>query len=347
MGTVDLGLPSWRPPHLAVKEGDTRAYLEQHDPNGPLRVSNSELQTWKECHRKWWLAYYAGLRLDSEHDELHGARSLGSRIHDALEHYYTKDTPVLEYLREMYQKAEEYAVATGRQDQLEALWKEYDLAHAMMSGYMDWVEAEGIDDGIDVVATEDTLEVKTNIPGVKLRGKLDQRVVRKSDQARLFRDFKTVGNLTSPTKMLHMDEQMMTYHLLEYLDSLQKTGGEPQWRTDGALYTMLRKVKRTASANPPFYGQVEVRHNIETIKSMWMRVIKEIEEIFDARMQLDAGAEPRYVVYPRPNGDCSWKCDFFPICPMFDDGANVKGMIEAYYTVGDVDERYNPKEEDK
>lgn len=327
----------------AINLGSTVAW--EADEERPVRYfSNSELQTWKECKRKWWLAYYRRLGLSGEKEQAVGPRQLGSRIHMTLEHYYTQETSAMEFLKSLYDEAEAWLISEDRAPDLEDLWKEYDLAYAMMEGYIQWVQENAIDEGYTLDAAEEVLEVAMPYSNVLLRGKLDQRWIRDSDQARLFRDFKTVGNLTSPTKMLHMDEQMKTYHLLEYLDALEKTGGEPQWRTDGALYTMLRKVKRTARANPPFYGQVEVRHNVETIRNMWKRVVAEIREVLQASAALDAGADHHDVAYPRPNGDCSWKCDFYAICSFFDDGGNADGMIEAYYEVKEVDARYNKEE---
>lgn len=326
----------------AVNLGGTRVWE-----GDPRRFSNSELQTWKDCKRKWWLAYYRRLGLSRVKEDVTGPRQLGTRVHATLEHYYTQDTSAIDFLKSMYDDTERQLIELERQGELEGLWKEYDLAYAMIEGYIEWVEENAVDEGMTLVEAEGVLEVAMPIEGTFLRGKLDQRWVRNTDQARLFRDFKTVGNLTSPTKQLHMDEQMKTYHLLEYLDALEKTGNEPQWRTDGALYTMLRKVKRTANAKPPFYGQVEVRHNVETIRNMWRRVVAEIQEIFDTSAALDAGASHHDVAYPRPNGDCSWKCDFYAVCSFFDDGGNAEGMLEAYYRVGDPDARYNVQEVEK
>lgn len=310
-----------------------------------LHVSNSEIQTWKTCHRKWWLVYYRELGMKRSETETSGPRSLGTRVHLALEGMYTQDKNPLETLKEIYdydiQKFEEQ----GRfADDIDAVRKEYDLAHAMISGYLEWAQENGIDEGLTLVAAEDVIEIDSHIPGIKLRGKMDQRVVRKSDGARLFRDFKTVGNLTTPTKTLPLDEQMKFYHLLEYIEALNATGGEPQWRTDGALYTMLRKVKRTATAKPPFYDQVEVQHNLTTIRNMWTRVAKVIEEIYDARVALDAGADHQYIAYPRPSRDCTWACDFFAVCAMFDDGSDVEGVLAQYYDHVDPHERYTKEE---
>lgn len=312
-----------------------------------LRVSNSEIQTWKDCHRKWWFVYYRQLGLKRSEREVSGPRSLGTRVHIALEAMYTKEGNPLDTLKELYDYEADQLREQGRfQEEIDAVYKEYDLAHAMVSGYVEWVEETGIDEGIELIAAEDVVEVDSHIPGIKLRGKMDQRVLRKSDGAKLFRDFKTVGDLTNPPKTLPLDEQMKFYMLLEYIQSLGENGTEPQWRTDGGLYTMLRKVKRTATAKPPFYDQVEVHHNIETIRNMWVRVAKVIEELYDARTALDAGADPQYIAYPKPSRDCTWKCDFFPVCSMVDDGSNLEGALEQYYEVRDPNERYI-KEESK
>ena len=310
-----------------------------------LRISNSEIQTWKDCHRKWWFAYYRELGIKRSEGETSGPRSLGTRVHAALEYMYTEGGNALEFLKTIYDDAIAEFIEQGRfSDDVDAVRKEYDLAHAMVSGFLEWVQENGIDEGIELVAAEDVIEIPSHIPGINLRGKLDQRVVRKVDGARLFRDFKTVQSLTVPAKTLPLDEQMKFYLLLEYLLSIQETGSEPQWRTDGGLYTMLRKVKRTATAKPPFYDQVEVQHNITTIRNMWTRVAKVVEEIYDARMALDAGSDHQYIAYPRPSRDCTWKCDFFAICPMADDGSDLEGMIGTYYDHVDPHERYNREE---
>jgi hypothetical protein len=40
------------------------------------------------------------------------------------------------------------------------------------------------------------------------------------------------------------------------------------------------------------------------------------------------------VAYPHPTRDCSWKCQFQSICPMFDDGSAVERAIEDQFVVG-------------
>lgn len=314
----------------------------------PLTISNSEIQVWKECRRRWYLTYYRELGLKAA--EMVGPRRLGTKVHLALEVAYRDEGNPITVLAELYTEDEERCQT---EEQIIALRKEHDLANAMVTGYLEWAAETGADDGLELESAEVVTEVESGVPGVRLRGKLDQRWSRKVDGARLFRDFKTVQELTTPAKLLPMDEQMKFYHLLEYLQSLQESGREPMWRTDGALYTMLRKVKRTANAKPPFYGQVEVHHNMTELRTFMMRVRKVIEEIVTSRQQMEAmeaayeagdKSQPHphhYVFPPRPSRDCTWKCDFFAVCSMMDDGSNYEGLLAEYYTHIDPHERYN------
>ena len=309
----------------------------------PLLVSNSEIQTWKDCRRRWWLTYYRELGIKRSEDKPVGARQLGTRIHIALCELYENGRNPLDVINEVY--AEDEKLFAEFPDKITDMKKEQDLAKAMLEGYIEWVAEEAADDGIELVAAETVIEVPSGVKGVTLRGKLDQRVVRKVDGARLFLDHKTVGDLTTPVRLLPLDEQMKFYHLLEKLDSMYKTGGDPQWRTDGGLYNMLRKVKRTATAKPPFYGRAEVRHNEAILRNTWIRVHKILEELVLTRQALDAGADHQYMCPPRPSKDCTWKCDFFAVCPMFDDGSNIDGLLSEYYTHIDPHERYNAQDE--
>jgi hypothetical protein len=180
------------------------------------------------------------------------------------------------------------------------------------------------------------------VEGVRLRGKLDQRVYRDVDGARLFRDFKTAADLKSGPQLLPLDEQMKYYMMLERLDALAKTGDEPPEPTQGGLYTMLKKVKRTGRANPPFYDQVEVHHNKRELESMWLRTHRRIQEILEVRGALDTGGDHRFWVYPRPSRDCSWKCPFLSVCPLMDDSSEEtwNALLAAQYEYVDPYERY-------
>ncbi len=297
--------------------------------------SNSEVQCFKRCKRKWWLAFYR--RLGLKQQPVVGARGAGNRVHFALAGWYSP-TPVNPY---------ELLASTISNDleaypeQADEIQKEGDLCQAMLEGYFQWVSETGADQGLEIVGSEQPVKATIVIDdetSVTYGGKLDVKILRQQDGARLFLDHKTVGNLTEPPRMLHLDEQMLTYHLLEYLEAVQSEVQAPL--TDGGLYNMLRKVKRTGQAKPPFYDRVEVRHNRHELENFYVRVSGELRAMIETREVLDSGVNPQYVVYPTPRRDCTWDCDFLPICPMFDDGSNVEGLVEMLYTDIDPYQRY-------
>lgn len=309
-----------------------------------MRVTNSELQAFKRCRRRWYLGYYRQLKLKAE--GVTGARSIGTRIHAALQGYYAEGADPLAVLEAGL--AQDLAAIPEREAEIK---KDGDLCRAMLEGYIEWLAETGADADIVVIGTEAEVEVPfTEVRGqqVTLLGKLDLRVQREQDKARLFLDHKTVGSITAPLQMLPMNEQMLHYHLIEFLKLLEETGDEEaatEERTDGGLYNMLRKVKRTKTATPPFYGRHEVRHNIHQLRGYWLRVFGEVSEIVRTKELLDEGTDHRIVCYPSPKQECTWDCDFLPLCPLLDDGSDGEGLIADFYEAGNPFERYADSKE--
>lgn len=317
-----------------------------------MYFSNSEIQTFKRCRRKWYLAWYRQLKLRAE-DPV-GALAIGNRVHRALQAWYVPEgeTPTdpriaLEAAIRDDWEACKQAYAQKGVDPSPELIKEFNentaLERAMVEGYLQWLTETGVDSGLRVVASETYIEAAFDVPGVevdvKLIGKIDVRVLRDRDGARLFIDHKTAGSLTEPLKTIRMDEQMLHYHVLEWLSDIDGA------RCDGALYNMLKKVKRTARANPPFFDRVEVRHNTKELEAFKQRLTGVIRMMIETRARLDNGEDPAVVVYPTPSKQCGWDCDFLPVCPMFDDGSRVEDMLQHHYVVGDPYSYYRDQEE--
>lgn len=320
-----------------------------HDSDVIPPVSNSELQTWTDCHRRWFFTFYREMGPKKADNAITGALAFGTRIHICLDRMYTNGENPLEVYEELHSKIvfdilQHEQHIGGYQDKIlrRKAQSEREMAHAMLEGYIAWASEHGIDEGLEVAGAEIVVEVASGIDGVRLRGKLDQRIWRKIDGARLFRDFKTAANLEDGPATLPLDEQMLFYMMLERLDALAKLGKEASEPTIGGLYLMLKKNKHTAAAKPPFYAQVEVHHNTRELESMRLRTHKRVREILEARRELDAGGDMRYWAYPRPTRDCKWKCAFLPICPIADDSDSevLEQMLQNVYEYRDPYERY-------
>lgn len=297
------------------------------------RISQSESSTFRECRRKWWLGTYRGLQ--SRQVRLTGPLALGTRLHNALELYYTADADLLETHALLVQQDRDRLVLEG---QLETdLDKEAELGRVMLDGYLEWLTETGADNNTEVISAEEVLSVPLLDGAVEMVGKLDMRVRRELDGVRLFVDHKTAANISDITKIAAISEQFLQYHLLENLKEGEET------RCDGGVYNILRKSKRTATAKGPFYHREEVRHNRLQLDSYWRRFHGIVRDILHTRAELDAGGDPMYWAYPTPTKDCSWKCPFYSVCPLFDDGSAAEEMLDMYYTEGDPYARYDER----
>jgi CRISPR/Cas system-associated exonuclease Cas4 (RecB family) len=294
----------------------------------PIRISNSEIQTFKDCRRRWWFTYYR--RLQPKVKDFTGALALGSRIHEALDQYYTSnmERDLLQIHSELV--AADMKTLTDEFRDTTSLETEAELGRVMLEGYLEWMELEGIDAELEMISTEEIIERPMMDGRVTLQGKIDMRVRRKIDGVRMFRDFKTVGgSFADFGSIAHMNEQVLTYMVLE---EAQNKEGE---RSEGGIFTMLRKVKRGAYAKPPFYDQIEVRHNAFTLRSFYQRLEGTLEDILRVRDGLDAGESHYKLAYPKPSRDCKWKCQFFSICPLVDDGSAAEAAISDAFAVAD------------
>lgn len=310
-------------------------------------VSNSEVQTFKRCRRQWWLGWLRGLRLRLVTPV--GVRTVGDRVHRALAEWYVPDGHVRTDPRdalELLVRADWDALVAERgaefTDNLELVKKfvaEADLERAMVAGYVEWLAETGADADLRVTAPETYLEaplgpVTADGRPVVLVGKIDVRATRISDGARLFIEHKTKASFDRPVRALPRDEQVPTYIVLEVL-----TGAPGDPHCDGAIYNMLRRVKRTAAAKPPFYRRVEVRRNPYELDSFRRRLTGTVERMLEVEVALADGEDPLAWAYPTQGEHCSW-CDFEPVCTMFDDGSRVDAVVAQYYETGDPLDHY-------
>lgn len=330
--------------------------------DGVRLVSNSEVQTFSDCKRRWWLAWYRGLTPRVQ--RVDGPASTGTRIHAALASYYVPDgeTPAnpLQTLQRVqnedmealnaqsntWDEDEGELVVTRHGSTVERiradLLNSFDLEHAMIEGYVQWLEETGADDDLEVIASEAYVEATlfedSAFGGhVKLIGKLDARVRSRTTGRRKFIDHKTVGSLHDP--ILGLNQQMIHYQVIEFLNT-----EEGEARCDGALYNMLRKVKRTRASKPPYFDRVPIDHNIYEIESHLERMRHFLWQVDFAESDMEHGGDHRYVVPPRPSRDCVWKCEFFKICRMFDDGSRVEDAVRDLYEKKDPLSYYGGRE---
>lgn len=321
---------------VTLNTGNGEPYLGR-DPS-TIPVSNSEISTFKACKRKWYLAYYRGLRRKTK--SYVGPLPLGTRVHNALEQYYANNTDLLQSYRNFlaidvvnFQTTHDAL----NEEKIKKFNQEAELGRIMLEGYLDWLAETNADEAIEVVGAEMILAKRLDSfdPRIELQGKLDLKVRQKFDNARLSFDHKTAASFDTYYKYAHMSEQLMMYTMLEKMQ-----GHEDDAPIDGGMYNLLKKVKRSPTAKPPFYERLTVRFNQKTISAFWTRTIGTLHDMMSVRQALNDGIDHRYVAYPTPTGNCAWYCEFFSACPMFDDGSSVESLLDAAFEPGDPYARY-------
>lgn len=313
------------------------------------KVSNSELRTFKRCRRKWWLSYPRALRLKREGV---GPLSIGNMIHIPLEMYYALPQDMRDpagfsweavLMNHVRKRLEDPRLPEGLHPQM---LEDAELAKIMLRGYFEWLQEDGADSELEILGAEQEVEAYLGeILGtqVYLIGKLDVLARLRSTGRRVFIDHKSVANMTDLPKIGELDEQQRMYGLLQRMKAIAD-GGSVDECASGGVWNMLRKVKRTARANPPFYARAGVQHNEEVFRTFHHRVWGEVSDLLAVKARLDAGESHHTAAYPNPTRDCSWDCPFFLVCARFDDGSPVEDLLEDEYEVHDPYERYTEVE---
>ena len=309
-----------------------------------LGLSNTEMAQWRRCPRKWYLATYLGLKRRVG-PEAGSALSIGDLVHNALAAYYDpaqNADPVAFAEAELEKEIKEHPADE------DALRKEFGLVSAMLSGYLEWLSETGADSDLRILGSERMVRIPLKYGdgtpvGVHLLSKLDAPVEKISEGRRLALEHKTTGDLAQPLMGLRIDSQLLTEHLALFL-AAKEAGASTEEALDacrGILYNMLKKVKRTAAAKPPFFKREEVTHNIIELRNHWHHVIAVAVEIQAATERLNAGESHHTVCRPNPMPhDCYRMCPFFRVCPMADDGSDFEGALATIYEEHDPLERY-------
>lgn len=274
------------------------------------RISQSEMTTFQQCKRKWYLQYVRRLQLPGA--DRRGALGTGTGLHAMVEAYYKgNDLPDLHDLMD-----DSKGIA---------------LVQTMYEGYHEWLAETGADYGLSFEGVEEKLEVPLGIVSgqeVTLTGRLDLRAIN-TDGIRLLMDNKTADSFDRTAFGLSQNFQLLTYAVLCRLAR--------QEYVHGAMLNMFRKVGRTASAKPPFYERRFVHFNDRQLHCHWDHMQAIAGEILRTEESLQImGVESDFhhrICAPNVTPDCSWKCDFQAVCPLLDDGSDAESAITQFYRV--------------
>jgi hypothetical protein len=294
------------------------------------------MRTWQNCQRGWWMTYYRGLRRKRELSKL---PSVGILVHDVLEAYYSgrlESDVVGDVEQYVATRAAEMLPPNAVDEEAATVQESAELASIMLAGYFEWIDETGADAGLEVVGAEQVVRVP--VGPYELLGKLDARVLRRTDGAVLSLEHKTVGGLTDIPRYAQTSSQFLTYDLLSAMTA--------DARVDGLIINMLKRVKRTVRARPPFYARHEVRHNAAELQSHFKHVLAIGAQIEATTAALDAGADFHRVVAPVSGRSHLYLCPCAPVGALLDDGSNVEEYFNEFYEHVDPLARYAEESEE-
>lgn len=298
-------------------------------------VSHSEMETFKDCKRRWMLQYHMKLRRKSEPRSV--ARDTGVLVHEALHEFYmlggmngeVSQERTLEFLS----LAKDTDMNNVREDQRKATEEIHIYSSLIVKGYFDWLEETGADlqydftDGNGKVLSEVKVTAPGPVEGTQILGILDLGGTHRQSGDLVVMDTKVVGSIPDMVKTLGLNEQGPMYALLSKVN-------EPDLdRGFRVVWNMLVRNKRTARANPPFYQRYELSINPDQLKQFYTQLHGTISDILRTEERLNNGEHHAAVAYPHPTKDCTWKCPYMALCSQMNDPrSDPEWTINQYFT---------------
>lgn len=306
------------------------------DSDTPIIITHSDIKNFLECRRKWFYDYVLDFRAP---EKLTGPLALGTRVHEALEAYYSGATT--DPVAWINQKGKDDLAALevnndAKPWDLDQMYKDMIIGRNAIISYMEWLTETNADANYRVVSTEEKVEVPILDGRAILRGKVD--VLQEDVASGLYcvNDFKTYARDDGLREQFERSYQHWCY-------ILAMAHNYPDRNVECARYTIIRKVKKIPAVPPnsPLVQQFTVpatRRSLQTKKA-------QIERIAFEMLALRDKTDPA-VFYPSPGKHCMW-CDYRLPCGLADEvpESAVALLSSDKYTQGTRYARYETRKE--
>lgn len=307
------------------------------DSSTPIILTHSDISNFLTCRRKWHYDYVLDFRSP---ERLTGPLALGTRVHAALEAFYSGETD--DPVAWIDQKGrDDLAILDVSPDAKP--WDHGQMYEDMIVGrncvtlYMDWLAETNADANFRTVSVEEKVEVPILDGRAILRGKVDLLQEDITSGLMCANDFKTTADWGGGLR----EQLERSYQHWCYLIALQHT--YPERIVECAQYTVLRKVKKIPPTPPksPLIQRFTVPSTRRSIGAKTAQIERIALEMINLRDKTDPS-----VFYPSPSRACSW-CDYKAPCDIADEtpeGA-LALLSNGGYVQGKRYDRYKDKEE--
>lgn len=275
-------------------------------------VSNSEVETYRQCRLKHQLQYMERWRSDDTAEPL----ERGTLFHSVMEaHYRTIQGFQQEHGLKYWQVLEDSEIQATLYSAVSPFLFGFDGDQSDRQALVEWiykgyVECYGLDPDWEIVAVEYSLDDALrhrdgSSSRFRLRGTADLIIRDHSAAGGLWLvDHKTCKDL--PKKDFDLEDQTPVYTLL-----LRRAGHDIR----GAIYNHCRTYKlktREMEFNERYKRSITVRGNSE-LEECAFEILELMEEAYGRDLRVGT---PEVRDAPRsPNGDtCGWKCDLTEPC---------------------------------
>lgn len=305
---------------------------------GILILRQSDLALYLRCQRSFYLQFVRGARRKKQTGPRKCTTAdIGTLVHMGLADYYRSDM--------VWDEDDLRERMTLHADANMGVWpQEWDgeflpddwvsgiaLAARMVHGYIPWVEENGLDLRYNTLEVERQYLTVFDSMGIGLSGIID--LVQEDELLghHVITDHKTKGSgdFRPPRRG---DWQLLTYAALYQWE----TGQYPA----AAQWNMLKRVKRTASAKPPFYFRQPIRLSPEQIHMHQSRLFYLLASIgCEIRSSVVVGETS--TLWPNFGKHCDWQCPASEVCEAMDalvDWEHLLGEYETTVTINDTQE---------
>lgn len=288
-------------------------------------VRYSELASYRRCPRQWYLSWFRNKT--SKTYATNASLLEGSATHAGIEAYNRGidiDTGILDYTHEKMMEVED-------DESLAALTDAASAASIYLEAFPEWAEGEGLHDvGKETVLIEERVHLPLPETGVTITGTVDRAVRDDAYGGSLvIEDYKTAGDFRN--RPIQADAQLLTYAL-----ALGSTRNEP---VRAGRHIRIKKNKRTARANPPFFDTHDNVYTEQQLHKHLCHTVVWASKMEESRNMLltassDEGEEyiADYAVPPSPGFHCtSPACPMLDVCNAMDDGSDWRSILEENF----------------
>jgi hypothetical protein len=302
----------------------------------PVIITHSDLKNFLDCRRKWYFDYVLDYRSPEKKT---GPLALGTRVHAALEAYYSGETsdPVA-WIEEASRNAlsDLEADSDAMPWDISTMYEDIIIGRNCLTLYMEWLEDTDADALYKTVTVEEKVEVPILDGRAILRGKVDHLKEDVTSGIYCAEDFKTTADWRGGLR----EQLERSYQHWCYLIAMQHN--YPERIVDCAQYTVIHKYKKVPAnpSNPPVQ-----RFTVPATRRNLVAKTAQIERIALEMINLRDKTDPA-VFYPSPGQQCAW-CDYKQPCEISDESpeAALALLSRGRYVQGTRYDRYKDQTE--